>query len=94
VACCAGNVSAVDSLLLHGANPNAFDRHRLATPLFCAVVSTKPNHVACVEAMLNGGANINAGLHDLVIILPTFVHFVHFFPLFSTFSTFSTFSYF
>jgi hypothetical protein len=74
-------VSAVDSLLLHGANPNAFDRHRLATPLFCAVVSTKPNHVACVEAMLNGGADINAGLHDLVIILSilsTFSYFLDF----------------
>ena len=66
LACCAGNLVAVEALLRHGANANLFDRHRLATPLFCAVVSTTSSHVQCVEALLNGGADINAGLQDLV----------------------------
>jgi len=66
LACCSGNLPGVECLLTHGANANAFDKHRLATPLFCAVVSVTPSHVSCVEALLNGGADINAGLHDLV----------------------------
>ena len=47
-----------------GANLDVFDKHNLATPLFCAVVSASPGHVQCVEALLNAGANIDAGLHE------------------------------
>ena len=47
-----------------GANPDVFDKHHLATPLFCAVVSASPKHIKCVEALLNAGANIDAGLHE------------------------------
>ena len=36
----------------------------MATPLFCAVVSTSTGHIKCVEALLNAGSNINAGLHE------------------------------
>lgn len=36
----------------------------MATPLFCAVVSASPEHIKCVEALLNAGANIDAGLHE------------------------------
>ena len=36
----------------------------MATPLFCAVISTSPGHVACLEALLAANANINAGLHE------------------------------
>jgi len=61
LACCSGNVSAVECLLSHGANANAFDKHKLATPLFCCIVSVTPHHVSCVDALINAGADINAG---------------------------------
>ncbi len=36
-----GNVSVCRLLLANGAKPNSFDRHHLATPLFCAAVNEK-----------------------------------------------------
>jgi ankyrin repeat protein len=40
---------------------DVFDRHHLATPLFCAAVSDNPSGI---EVLLNAGADINAGLHE------------------------------
>ena len=48
-------------LLNSGARVDPFDKHRLATPLFCAAVSDDP---AGLELLLRHGADINAGLHE------------------------------
>ena len=47
-----------------GTNLDVFDKHNLATPLFCAVVSESLEHDKCVDILLNAGANIDAGLHE------------------------------
>lgn len=39
LAACSGDLGIIELLIEHGANVNAFDKHRLATPLFCAAVS-------------------------------------------------------
>ncbi len=56
-----GRLEITESLLSRGARVDTFDRHRLATPLFCAAVSDNPDGV---RLLLGRGADINAGLHE------------------------------
>ncbi len=56
-----GRLEITESLLSSGARVDTFDRHRLATPLFCAAVSDNPDGV---RLLLGRGADINAGLHE------------------------------
>ncbi len=50
-----------EALLKKGARVDTFDKHHLATPLFCAAVSDNPDGI---KLLLEYGANINAGLHE------------------------------
>jgi len=63
LAAVAGRLDAAKVLLARGAKVNAFDRHRLATPLFCAAVASDDS--AGIDLLLARGADINAGLHEL-----------------------------
>lgn len=56
-----GKLSIMESLINHGAKIDAFDRHHLATPLFCAAVSDNSDGIGF---LIEKGANINAGLHE------------------------------
>jgi len=59
----AGQLDAARVLLTRGARVDAFDRHRMATPLFCAAVASDGG--ASIDLLLAHGADINAGLHEL-----------------------------
>ncbi len=56
-----GNLDMMKTLLGKGARVDAFDKHHLATPLFCSAVSDNPEGI---NLLLQRGANINAGLHE------------------------------
>ncbi len=56
-----GRLDVSTALLRRGARIDAFDRHRLATPLFCAAVADNPDGI---RLLLESGADVNAGLHE------------------------------
>ncbi|XP_032521667.2 transient receptor potential channel pyrexia isoform X2 [Danaus plexippus] len=63
LSCLVGNGETVKLLLEHGADPNMWDSvsERKATPLHCAASAKSLN---CVNALLNHGADVNAGLSE------------------------------
>lgn len=66
LACCNANPTSVKLLLSHGAKINCFDKQKLAAPLFCAVASgTSAEAENVVQVLLDAGADINFGLHQL-----------------------------
>lgn len=56
-----GNLDIMRTLLKAGAKVDGFDKHHLATPLFCAAVAEGSEGL---RLLLQHGANINAGLHE------------------------------
>ena len=56
-----GKTDVSELLLKKGAGVDVFDKHHLATPLFCAAVSENSQ---AIKILLDYGANINAGLHE------------------------------
>eukprot|EP00095_Tigriopus_kingsejongensis_P007825 maker-scaffold204_size260821-snap-gene-1.42 protein:Tk07825 transcript:maker-scaffold204_size260821-snap-gene-1.42-mRNA-1 annotation:"transient receptor potential channel pyrexia" len=56
-----GCVGVMKLLLEAGVKVDCFDKHQLATPLFCAAVAENSEGL---KVLLKHGANINAGLHE------------------------------
>ena len=56
-----GRIKISEVLLAAGAAVDCFDKHHLATPLFCAAVADSP---AGIRLLLDRGADINAGLSE------------------------------